>query len=433
MTGARTVVVIGAGVIGCSIATDMARRGHAVTVVDKAAAAGMGSTSASSAIVRFHYSTVSGTALAYEGLHYWRNWADHLGLEPEGGVVHYVQTGIAGLIDQTGHAARCRPIMEQLGIPHEWWDTDELKRRMPYLDPREFWPPRRPDDLKFYAQPDQELQGALFEPEGGYISDPQQAAANLKDAAAAAGATFRFGTTVAAVDRDGGRVSGVTLADGSAVAANVVVNAAGPHSAHINRLAGVAASMGIGTRPLRQEVHIMPGPTPPDGQGVPAFGDGDSGFYFRPDPHGNVLVGSVEPDCDPLHWLDDPDDVDPAIGDEWEVMTLRVARRIPEMGVPHQRRGTVGVYDASDDWIPIYDRTELDGFYVAIGTSGNQFKNAGPVGFLMAELIEAVEAGHDHDRDPVVITGPHTGFAIDVGTFRRNRSVNQDSSMSVRG
>ncbi|MEM7275794.1 MAG: FAD-dependent oxidoreductase [Actinomycetota bacterium] len=433
MSGPHAAVIIGAGVIGCSIATDLARRGHAVTVIDRGAGAGTGSTSASSAIIRFHYSTVSGTALAYEGLHYWRNWTDHLGIEPEGGPVHYIQTGMAGLVDQTGHAARCKPILDQLGIPNEWWDTDELKRRMPYLDAREFWPPRRPDDLKFYAQPDMELQGALYEPEGGYVSDPQQAAANLKDAAVAAGATFRFGATVTGVRIEDDRVAGVELVDGTVVEADIVVNAAGPHSSHINQLAGVAETMSIGTRPLRQEVHIMPGPEAPAALPVPAFGDGDSGFYFRPDLHGNILVGSVEPDCDPLHWLDDPDEVDPSIGDEWDVMTLRVARRIPELGVPHQRRGTVGVYDASDDWIPIYDRTDLDGFYVAIGPSGNQFKNAGPVGFLMAELIEAVEDGHDHDNDPVVITGPHTGFAIDVGTFRRNRSINRDSSMSVRG
>lgn len=49
---------------------------------------------------------------------------------------------------------------------------------------------------------------------------------------------------------------------------------------------------------------------------------------------------------------------------------------------------------------PIYDRTDLPGFYVAMGTSGNQFKNAPPAGRFLATLVERVEAGHDHDRDP---------------------------------
>ena len=49
---------------------------------------------------------------------------------------------------------------------------------------------------------------------------------------------------------------------------------------------------------------------------------------------------------------------------------LRLSRRLPSVGVPHERKGVVDLYDVSDDWIPIYDRTDLDGFYVAIGTSG---------------------------------------------------------------
>ena len=84
--------------------------------------------------------------------------------------------------------------------------------------------------------------------------------------------------------------------------------------------------------------------------------------------------------------------------------------------MPHERKGVVDLYDVSDDWIPIYDRTDLDGFYVAIGTSGNQFKNAGVAGHCMSELIEAVEAGHDHDTDPLVVNGRYTGLPIDMGT-----------------
>ncbi|MEM9562702.1 MAG: FAD-dependent oxidoreductase [Actinomycetota bacterium] len=435
MSGLATapVVIIGGGLMGCSIATDLARRGAAVTVVDRGTGPGTGSTAASSAIIRFHYSTDSGTALAYEGLHYWRNWGDHIRVEPDGGLVGLVTTGMVGLIDQTGHAERCRPILDRLGIANEWWDTDDLRTNMPYLDVGEFWPPTRPEDERFFAEATGQLGGALFEPEGGYVTDPQLAAANLHDAAVAAGATFRFGSTVVGVATASDRVTGVQLADGTTIEAAIVVNAAGPHSSAINRLAGLEGTMAIGTRPLRQEVHLVAAPAPPDPERpIPALGDGDSGFYYRPDGHGNLLVGSVEPECDPLEWLDDPDDLDVTFGPQWDVQTLRVARRIPSVGVPHDRRGTVGVYDAADDWIPIYDRTDLGGFYVAIGTSGNQFKNGGPVGYLMGELIEAVEGGLDHDAEPLVITGPHTGLDIDLATFARNRST-ASSSMSVRG
>ena len=42
-------------------------------------------------------------------------------------------------------------------------------------------------------------------------------------------------------------------------------------------------------------------------------------------------------------------------------------------------------------WLPIYDKSDLKGFYMAVGTSGHEYKNAPPVGFLMAELIERCE------------------------------------------
>ena len=87
----------------------------------------------------------------------------------------------------------------------------------------------------------------------------------------------------------------------------------------------------------------------------------------------------------------------------------------------------------SDDWIPIYDRTDLDGFYVAIGTSGNQFKNAPVAGAAMAELIVRVEDGHDHESDPVKVPGRYTDTELDLGFFSRNRRINRDSSFSVNG
>ena len=79
-------------------------------------------------------------------------------------------------------------------------------------------------------------------------------------------------------------------------------------------------------------------------------------------------------------------------------------------------------YDVADDWLPIYDRTSLDGFYVAIGTSGNQFKNAPIVGQAVVELIEACESGQDHDRNPVQVDCYLTGRTLDLGAFSRNRT-----------
>ena len=77
-------VIIGAGVIGCAIALALSRKGYRTLNVDRLPAAGYGSTSASAAIIRPYYSTVEGTALAYEGHFRWRDWPAFLG-SPAGG------------------------------------------------------------------------------------------------------------------------------------------------------------------------------------------------------------------------------------------------------------------------------------------------------------------------------------------------------------
>ncbi len=70
---------------------------------------------------------------------------------------------------------------------------------------------------------------------------------------------------------------------------------------------------------------------------------------------------------------------------------------------------------------------------MAIGTSGNQFKNAPVVGYCMAELIDAVEKGADHDNRPVQVPQRYHDFTLDMGFYSRNREINPNSSFSVNG
>jgi sarcosine oxidase subunit beta len=114
-------------------------------------------------------------------------------------------------------------------------------------------------------------------------------------------------------------------------------------------------------------------------------------------------------------------------------MVYRTGQRIPSLGIPTKMKGVVDLYDVSDDWIPIYDKADLPGFYMAIGTSGNQFKNAPVAGLLMAELIAACEGGRDHDADPVQIHMTNTDRNLDIGFYSRRREINEESSFSVLG
>ncbi len=98
--------------------------------------------------------------------------------------------------------------------------------------------------------------------------------------------------------------------------------------------------------------------------------------------------------------VDDPDNYDLNFTDRYKCMVMREAMRVSDLTVPDQYQGVVDLYDCSHDWIPIYDKSDLPGFYMAVRTSGNQYKNAPVVGTMMAELIDACEKGRDHDKDP---------------------------------
>ncbi len=436
--GTTDVVVIGAGLMGCTIARSLARAGWSVTVLDRAAGPGQGSTSSSSAIIRFNYSTFAGVATAWESHFAWREWEDFLGgRDEDGGLARFRRTGSLCLDAPTHDPAKVLALFDRVGVPYELWDAATIRARIPSLDPARHYPPKPVDSEEFWAHPDGEL-GGYFTPDSGFVDDPGYAAHNLCTAARRHGARFLFRSTVAEITSAGGRVTGVVLADGTRLAAPVVVNAAGPASGRVNALAGVLDDFAVTTRPMRAEVNTVPAPPGFEGVGEtgigPLIADLDLGTYFRGTPSGELLIGGAEPECDPLHWLDDPDVYDSGPTAElYRAQVYRAARRLPELAVPNRPTGIGAVYDVAQDWIPIYDRTALAGFYVAIGTSGNQFKNAPLVGEYLRAIIDACENGVDHDVTPVTVHLPRSGLDVDLSAFSRRRAIHADSSFTVMG
>ena len=423
-------IVIGAGVIGCAIAFELAKSGFEVEVIDKAAGAGQGSTSASSAVIRFNYSTYDAVALAWEAFHCWKNWEAHLGVSLSS-YTKLHDVGVIMLDAPVISTERTVALFQQAGVRHEVWSAADLEQKASYLDSGKYWPPKPVTSEEFYEAANQKL-GAIFTPNGGYVDDPQLAAENLASAAKANGVSFRFKSEIAVILKEGGRVQGVELTNGEQLYADVVVNAAGPWSGKINELAGVTQDFTIEVKPMRQEVHqvdtplgLLPGPI---------VGDVDLGIYMRATPNGALLVGGTEPECDPLEWVTDPESANMVrTAERFEAQVTRAARRLPALHIPNAPLGIVGVYDVASDWTPIYDQTNLAGFFVAIGTSGNQFKNAPTVGQLMAKLISEVMAGRDHDADPVKFVGSHTKNEINIGAFSRKRPYNSENTHSVMG
>ena len=428
-------VIIGAGIIGASIAFELAKKGYRTLNVDKLGAAGAGSTVNSCAIIRTHYSTLEGTAMAYESYLNWKRWPEYLGVEDERGLARFYDVGMVILHGEGHDMTRHIDNHRKLGIPIEVWDLDTVKERMPFIDTTAYYPPRRPDDDDFGVPNGKELSGAIYLPGGGYINDPQLSVHNLQRAAEAHGAEFRFREDVVEILQRDGRVTGIGLASGETIDAAVVINAAGPHSFVINELAGVDRSMNISTHALRHEVHYVPAPEGYDAETNGwMISDDDIGGYARPEIGNKMLIGSQDPECDPREWVDDPDNFNRQVtGEQWQAQVYRMAQRIPNLPIPGQALGIVDLYDVSDDWIPIYDKSDLGGFYMAVGTSGNQYKNGPIAGLLMAELVDACEHGHNHDEEPVQLRCPITGFELDAGFYSRKREIVAGSSFSVLG
>ncbi len=427
-------IVIGAGIIGCCVAFELCKKGRKTLNIDFQAAAGAGSTANSCGNVRFYYSTRDGVAMAYESAWYWHNWREYLETEDLRGYAPFRNTGSVFIKSKGVDWNRVKRSFDDVGVKYEEWDLDTLRQKIPVADFHSFYPPKRPDDPGFFDAPKDLLEGACYTPESGYVSDPMLATQNVEAAARAKGGEFLFRKRVTRIRKEDNRVSGVELDDGTVIEAPVVVNVAGPHSFQITEMAGLTGRNRIKTKALRHEVHVVPPPPNyrPLEQGYHT-NDADIGGYYRPEAGDMILTGSVDPKCDPQEFVD-PDDFNREVTeDQWKAQVYRLARRIPELPIPSKPTGIADLYDVSDDWIPIYDKSDLKGYYQAIGSSGNQFKTAPVAGRMMAELIEKVEGGYDHDASPLQYTLPHLGIAIDTGMFHRNRRINPDSSFSVIG
>ena len=434
MTKNYDAIIIGAGIIGAAIGYELSKKGRRTLNVEMLPAAGYGSTSNSCAIIRLYYSTLDGSAMAYDGYFYWREWADYLEAPKEEQLAQFIECGTLVMKTKLNDGLRKQLVfMDALNIPYEHRSNDQILENYPFYDLTSFAPAKSLDDPKFGEPTGGQLDGAIFFPNGGYISDPQFSTRNIQLAAERTGATFLFNSRVKEIPVNNGRVEGVVLSDGTCINAPVVINVAGPHSSLINALAGADADMKISTRALRQEVAHVPVPKGIDYSAVACVtSDSDAAVYTRPEVGNNILIGSEDPPCD-THIYVDPDNYNSNFSNQRTLQAQRLGLRFPNLGIPSKLKGCVDLYDVTEDWIPIYDRSCVEGYFMACGTSGNQFKNAPVVGKVMAELIEYCESGSNHDEDPMLYQLKNIDQEISLATFSRLREINQNSSFSVLG
>ena len=143
MTNTYDAIIIGAGIIGCPIAFELAKKGYKTLNIDKLAAAGSGSTSSSGAIVRAHYSTYDGVALAYENFSYWHNWKDYLQAKDPTGMARFMNTGTILIKSPAVDWRNVLRLYQQVGLAYEDWDAATLEEKMPIYATRAYYPPAR--------------------------------------------------------------------------------------------------------------------------------------------------------------------------------------------------------------------------------------------------------------------------------------------------
>jgi sarcosine oxidase, subunit beta len=350
-------IIIGAGVMGASLAYHLTRAGMThVTVLDKKGLCG-GMTAKSGALVRMHYTNEPEARMAFAALPYFQHWQEIVG-----GECGFTRTGFVVTVtpDNAERLRKNVEMLQRIGVTTSVITAQELQELQPFA---------RVDDLTV----------AAYEPESGY-ADPRATTAAFMQHAQRQGATLREGVRVTAIRTAGGRVIGVDTSAGPIDAAIVVVMA-GPWSDGLLKTADIDLPL----TPQRAQIAFYRRPAEL-AKGHMVFIDGALGTYFR--PHGAELtligVGHWKPEPPP-----DPDAYDEANDPDFiPAAQLKVARRIPALQRAAYAHGHAGIYDVSPDTRAVLDRAPgVDGLYIAAGFSGTGFKISPAVGACMAELI----------------------------------------------
>ncbi len=388
---AYDVAIAGAGIIGLSIAWQLARRSDLrIVVLEKGAAVGEGSTGASSAVCRFRYSADEMVRLAWDGISAYRHWAEYVELrEPRAA---FQADGVLWMPGgDTAWAETEHKRMQELGIRTEVLGDDDLAERFPALSPCTLSP-----DVETGEEHDCAGGGQnLFEIDGGCF-DPVGAAQDLVEACRARGVHVRFRSRVDDIETGGGSIKGLTLADGERIATPLLINAAGPWCGRLFDMLGL--DIGWDLKPTRIQVLYRDRPEELEGH-IPVSVDMAGGIYFRTQNRGQqLIVGSVLEE-DEREVVTNPDEFQAETDTDFELEKLHILHhRFPALPYRGQVRGYCGLYTVNrDDVHPILGPTEVDGFWVANGFSGHGFKIGPAIGSQFAQAITGEEATFDTD------------------------------------
>jgi len=358
------VVIVGGGVIGCSIAYHLAKRGW------------------SDVVLLERHKLTSGTTWHAAGLVVTSGFTTTTGME----IARYTRDLYARLEQETGFATGFNPVgLLQVAANREI--LEDLRRKMTFgrkmgintheLSPSEvaeLWPLARTDDV---------LAG-FFTPEDGR-ANPVDLTISLSKGAQAGGVSIFEGVEVTGISQAGGRVTGV-VTDRGPIEAEYVINCAGMWGRRIGEMAGVSC-------PLQAAEHyyvILDGVDGMNRQ-LPILEDPSVYGYFREEGEG-LMVGLFEPIASPWSLDDVPEnfsfgEIEPDM-DRMMPYLQSALERIPSAQDATVRQFFCGPESFTPDLSPLIgEAPELRNFFVAAGLNSLGILQGGGIGRLMANWI----------------------------------------------
>ena len=358
-----SVIIVGGGVIGTSIAFHLAEAGVTDVLLLDRGELGGGSTCRAAGGVRAQFSDELNIALGARSLAAFARFGERPGQEIDLHRVGYLF--LLSTPEQVAAFERDVKLQNELGISSRMIDPGEARRLSPLIDT-------------------DGVLAAAFSPDDGHCT-PESVVLGYATAARRLGAVLRTGADVLDLKREGDRVSAVVTDQGT-ISADTVICAAGPWSAAIGGMAGVE----LPVQPLRRQVmftEAMPD-LPPE---VPFTIDFATTFYFHREGRG-LLLGMSDPDQEPGFHLDYSEDWLPRLG-------RAIETRAPHLLDVGLTPGWAGLYEVTPDHNALLGRSaETSNFLYATGFSGHGFLQAPAVGEVMRDLCL--------DRAPFVDVGP---------------------------
>lgn len=359
------VVVVGAGVVGCSAAFHLGHLGRGRTIVVEKGAIGSGMTKRSSGLIRTHFSNSAQARLALTSLRYFQNWKEMIG-----GSCGYSPTGLALIVRESSNATLLKRNVADLraiGVRTELLAANQLRALEPGI---------RAEDSML----------AAYEPDSGY-ADPVAATLTLATRAKDMGVLFKTGTLVKSIRIDHGRIIAVETNTGPIETMSVVV-AAGAWTDRL--LKGLGLEIGI--RPERAQVAFFERPSAL-GKAHLAYMDAVTGVYLRPHTFGLSAAGRVP-------WMrnapsskdpgaSSPDRIDELVPAEFvDDLRKRISARLPAMIDARFIRGHAGVYDSGPNGRPVLGLVPgVHGLVIAAGFGASGFALAPAVGACVDEIV----------------------------------------------